>query len=64
MEKITSGVVEVTADQFANFLYDESEAEEMFEDNPEEWDVEKGLLRSTLCLWVSLFISHIYMVVF
>jgi hypothetical protein len=36
MEKIMSSIVEVTANQFANFLYDESEAEEMFEDNLEE----------------------------
>ena len=48
-----NGEVEVMADQFPNFLYDEREAEELLEGNPEGWDVEKGLLRGVLCVWVS-----------
>jgi hypothetical protein len=45
-----NGDVEITADQFPNFLYDEEKA-----DLPEEgveWNVESGLLTSGLCLWV------------
>lgn len=53
VDKIMNGEVEVTADQFPNFLYDEREAEELLEGNPEGWDVEKGLLRGVLCVWVS-----------
>ena len=50
-----SGEVKVTAEQFPNFLYDENESEYLFEENPAGWDVEKGLLRLPLCLWVSFF---------
>jgi hypothetical protein len=53
LERITSGEVEVTPDAFPNFLYDESEAEELLEENPEGWNAENGLLLSSLCLWVS-----------
>ena len=49
LEKITSGEIEITADQFPNFLYDE-EAADLPSDG--DWDVEGGLLRSSLCLWV------------
>lgn len=58
LEKITSREVEITADQFPNFLYDEINAELPSED--EEWDVEYGLLHSSLCLWVhsSTFLLH------
>jgi hypothetical protein len=55
LEKIVNGDIEITAEQFPNFLYDEGVAEEVSEDNPLDWDVEKGLLRSPLCVWVSLF---------
>jgi hypothetical protein len=55
LDRITSGEIKVTANQFPNFLYDESEAQQLSEENPEEWDVEKGLLRSSLCLWVSFY---------
>jgi hypothetical protein len=50
LEKITSGEIEITADQFPNFLYDEANADPPSGD--EEWNVENGLLCSTLCLWV------------
>jgi hypothetical protein len=50
LERITSGGVEITADQFPNFLYDEINSE--FPSEDEEWDVEHGLLHSSLCLWV------------
>ena len=50
LEKITSGEIEITADQFPNFLYDERNADPPSGD--EEWDVENGLLCSPLCLWV------------
>jgi hypothetical protein len=53
LERITNGDIEVTSDQFPNFLYDESEAQVLTEENPSNWDAEKGLLRSSLCLWVS-----------
>ncbi|KAF8240101.1 hypothetical protein L208DRAFT_1428257, partial [Tricholoma matsutake] len=49
LEKITSGKIEITADQFPNFLYDECSAEPPSDE--EEWNVEHGLLRSSLCLW-------------
>ena len=52
LEKITSGEIEITADQFPNFLYDELNANLPSED--EEWNVEEGLLCSSLCLWGSL----------
>jgi hypothetical protein len=55
LDQITSGKVAITADLFPNFLYDETEADALLEDNPEDWDVEKGLLRSPLCVWVSAF---------
>jgi hypothetical protein len=60
LERITNGAVEITSEQFPNFLYDEDEAEELTEENPGDWDAEKGLLRSSLCLWVSdlLFICY------
>jgi hypothetical protein len=60
IERITS---EVTADQFPNFMYDESEAEELFGENPEKWDAEKSLSRLPMCLWVSflvLFVSYLH----
>ena len=56
LECITNGDVEVTSDQFPNFLYDEDEAKELTEENPGNWDAEKGLLWSSLCLWVSCLI--------
>lgn len=49
LEKITSGEIEITADQFPNFLYDE-EAADLPSDG--DWDVKGGLLHSPLCLWV------------
>jgi len=51
LEDITSGKLEVTADQFPNFVYNEDEADELTEENHESWDAETGLLRSSLCLW-------------
>ena len=51
LEKITSGEIEITANQFPNFLYDE-EATDLPLDG--DWDVEGGLLRSPLCLWVHI----------
>jgi hypothetical protein len=53
LERITNGAVEITSEQFPNFLYDEDEAEELTEEKPGDWDAEKGLLCSSLCLWVS-----------
>jgi len=53
LEEITNGKVDIMPDQYPNFLYDETVAEELLEDDPEEWDVELGLLRSPLCVWVS-----------
>ena len=53
VERITSGNVEITSKQFPNFLYDEDEAEDLTVENPEDWDVERGLLRSAICVWVS-----------
>jgi hypothetical protein len=53
LERISNGDVAVTSDQFPNFLYNEDEAEDLTEENPDDWDAEKGLLRSSLCLWVS-----------
>jgi hypothetical protein len=53
IERITNGSVNVTANQFPNFLYDEDEAEKLTQENPTRWNVEKGLLRSSLCIWVS-----------
>lgn len=53
LERITNGDIEITSDQFPNFLYDEALAEELTEENPGNWDAEKGLLRSSLCVWVS-----------
>jgi hypothetical protein len=50
LERITSGEIEITADQFPNFLYDELNADPPSRDD--DWDVENGLLRSELCLWV------------
>ena len=44
------GDVEITADQFPNFLYDEENAD--FPEEGVEWNVENGLLTSKLCLWV------------
>jgi hypothetical protein len=52
LEKITSGEIAITAEQFPNFLYDEDLAVPLNMNNLAEWDVEKGLLRSDLCLWV------------
>jgi hypothetical protein len=62
LEKITSGNIEITADQFPNFLYDEHNADQPSEE--EEWDVEYGLLCSPLCLWVrrSVFLSRFELV--
>ncbi|KAF8225243.1 hypothetical protein L208DRAFT_1380731 [Tricholoma matsutake] len=54
LEKITSREVEITADQFPNFLYDEINAELPSED--EEWDVKYGLLHSSMCLWAYKYI--------
>ena len=51
LKKITSGEIEITADQFPNFLYDERIADPPSRE--EGWDVENGLLCSPLCLWVS-----------
>lgn len=45
------GEIEITADQFPNFLYDEFNADPPSRDG--EWNVENGLLCSPLCLWVS-----------
>lgn len=56
LERISNGDVAVTSDQFPNFLYNEDEAEDITEENPDDWDAEKGLLRSSLCLWVSCLI--------
>jgi hypothetical protein len=56
LERITNGNVEITSDQFPNFLYDVDEAEELTEENPDGWDAERGLLRSSLCLWVRCFV--------
>ena len=50
LKKITSGKIEITADQFPNFLYDEQKADLPSKD--EDWNVEDGLLSSPLCLWV------------
>ena len=50
IEKITSGRIEITADQFPNFLYDEVNSD--FPSEEDGWDVENGLLCSPLCLWV------------
>jgi len=61
LERITSGDVEITSDQFPNFLYDEDKAEKLTEENPDDWDAEKGLLRSSLCLWVSCLIFMLRM---
>ena len=62
LEKITSGNIEITADQFPNFLYNEHNADQPSEE--EEWDVEYGLLCSLLCLWVrrSVFLSRFELV--
>jgi hypothetical protein len=62
LEKITSGNIEITADQFPNFLYDEDNADQPSEE--EEWDIEYGLLCSLLCLWVrrSIFLSRFKLV--
>jgi hypothetical protein len=57
LDHLTSGEIRVTANQFPNFLYDESEVELLLEENLEEWNVEKGLLQSSLCLWVSFYIN-------
>ncbi|KAH9984331.1 hypothetical protein BJV77DRAFT_966229 [Russula vinacea] len=51
LNRLTSSEIRVTANQFPNFLYNESEAELLLEENLEEWNVEKGLLQSSLCLW-------------
>jgi hypothetical protein len=59
LKRITSGEVEVTIDEFPNFLYDEGEAEQLLEENPNVWNAEKGLLRSSLCLWVRCLISFV-----
>jgi hypothetical protein len=59
IDNITSGLVEITADQFPNFLYDEEEADALLEDDPEDWDPERGLLRSFICLWVSFWLSSL-----
>lgn len=53
LEKITSGKIEITADQFPNFLYDECSAEPPSDE--EEWNVEHGLLRSSLCFLTNVF---------
>jgi hypothetical protein len=60
LERIMNGAIKITSDQFPNFLYDEDKAEELTEENPDDWDAEKGLLHSSLCLWVSdsLFICY------
>ena len=55
LERITSGDVKVTSDQFPNFLYDEDEAEELLVHDPTDWDVGKGLL--TLILVTSLLVG-------
>lgn len=47
LKKITSGEIEIMADQFPNFLYDECSAKPPSEE--EEWNVEHGLLHSSLC---------------
>jgi hypothetical protein len=60
IERITNGNVKVTSGQFPNFLYDEGEAEELTEENPTFWDVERGLLRSLLCVWVLSHLVFIY----
>ena len=57
LNRLTSSEIRVTANQFPNFLYNESEAELLLEENLEEWNVEKGLLQSSLCLWVSFYIN-------
>ena len=54
-----SGDVEVTADQFPNFLYDEAEAEELLVYDLDDWDIEKGLLQSPLCFWVRTLNFHL-----
>lgn len=59
LERITNGDVEITSDQFPNFLYDADEAEVLTEENPDDWDAEKGLLRSGLCLWVRFSIFNV-----
>jgi len=53
LEHITNRDVKVNSDQFPNFLYNKNEAEELTEENPGNWDAKKGLLWSSLCLWVS-----------
>jgi hypothetical protein len=55
LEKITSGRIEITADQFPNFLYDEPNSD--YPSEEEGWNVEIGLLSSPLCLWVCHSIS-------
>ena len=50
LEKITSGEIEITAN---NFLYNERVATIPAKD--EDWDVKNGLLCSELCLWVCSF---------
>jgi hypothetical protein len=42
--------VRITSNQFLNFLYDEDKAEELTEENPDDWDAEKGLLQLLLYL--------------
>ena len=61
LERITNRGIEVTSDQFPNFPYDKDKAEELTEENPGNWDAEKGLLRSSLCLWVSCLIFTLQM---
>ena len=39
-----SGLVEVTANQFPTFPYDEDDADDLMEENQETWDAERGLL--------------------
>jgi hypothetical protein len=60
LEHITNGDIKITSDQFPDFLYNGEKMEELTEENPGNWDAEKGLLQSSLCLWVShlLFICH------
>ena len=61
LERITSGDVEITSDQFPNFLYDEDKVEKLTKENQHDWDTEKGLLWSSLCLWVSCLIFMLQM---
>ena len=50
IERIMSGEIGITANQFPNFLYNEHVAD--LPSREEDWDVENGLLCSDFCLWV------------